>query len=107
MTIGIAALLTGKTSEIITIAVFGALTLYIVSMVSVLRLRKQEPLLPRPFRVPLYPWFPVTALVIASVSIAAMMADNFRLGMIYTGLMVICFAAFRLFHKSPGSPSSH
>jgi hypothetical protein len=36
-----------------------------------------------------------------------MMADNFRLGMIYTGLMVICFAAFRLFHKSPGSPSSH
>jgi ethanolamine permease len=64
-------------------------------------------LLPRPFRVPLYPWFPVTALVIASVSIAAMMADNFRLGMIYTGLMVICFAAFRLFHKSPGSPSSH
>jgi ethanolamine permease len=107
MTIGIAALLTGKTSEIITIAVFGALTLYIVSMVSVLRLKKQEPLLPRPFRVPLYPWFPVTALVIASVSIAAMMADNFRLGMIYTGLMVICFAAFRLFHKSPGSPSSH
>jgi ethanolamine permease len=38
MTIGIAALLTGKTSEIITIAVFGALTLYIISMVAVIRL---------------------------------------------------------------------
>jgi ethanolamine permease len=43
MLIGIVALLTGKTSEIITISVFGALTLYIVSMVALLRLRKKEP----------------------------------------------------------------
>src|SRR5204863_797804 len=55
MAIGIIALLTGKTSEIITISVFGALTLYIVSMIALLRLRKKEPKLERPFKVPMYP----------------------------------------------------
>src|SRR5688572_12668069 len=43
MVIGIIALLTGKTAEIITISVFGALTLYIISMISLLQLRKKEP----------------------------------------------------------------
>ena len=59
MAIGIIALLTGKTSEIITISVFGALTLYILSMVALLQLRKKEPHLVRPFKVPWYPCFPL------------------------------------------------
>lgn len=42
MAIGIIALLTGKTSEIITISVFGALTLYMVSMIALLHLRKKN-----------------------------------------------------------------
>ena len=62
MVIGIIALLTGKTSEIITISVFGALTLYIVSMIAVLQLRKKEPQLERPFRSPMYPAFPVISI---------------------------------------------
>jgi ethanolamine permease len=69
MFIGIIALLTGKTSEIITISVFGALTLYIISMIALLRLRKKEPGLNRPFKVPLYPLFPITALLIALFSL--------------------------------------
>src|SRR6185312_13818544 len=72
MGIGIIALLTGKTSEIITISVFGALTLYIVSMIALLRLRKKEPKLERPFKVPTYPIFPMVALIIAVVSFIAM-----------------------------------
>ena len=55
MLVGIIALLTGKTGEIITIACFGALSLYIVSMVSLFVLRRREPELERPFRVPLVP----------------------------------------------------
>ena len=51
MVIGIIALLTGKTSEIITISVFGALTLYIISMISLLQLRKKEAQMVRPFKV--------------------------------------------------------
>ncbi|MDQ6609925.1 MAG: ethanolamine permease, partial [Bacteroidota bacterium] len=68
MTVGIIALLTGKTAEIITISVFGALTLYIFSMISLLRLRRGEPQLERPFKVPLYPLLPVVALAISVVS---------------------------------------
>lgn len=101
MVIGIGALLTGKTSEIITIAVFGALTLYIISMVAVIRLRKNEPLLVRPFRVPFYPLFPVVALVIALVSIAAMLVDNLKLGGIYVLILLCCYGAFNIFYTQP------
>src|SRR5207253_2314869 len=79
MLIGIMALLTGKTSEIITISVFGALTLYIVSMISLLVLRKNEPQLKRSFKVPFYPAFPVIALFIAIVSFVAMTIYNLKL----------------------------
>ncbi|HXB91489.1 MAG TPA: ethanolamine permease, partial [Puia sp.] len=72
MGIGIIALLTGKTDEIITISVFGALSLYILSMIAMLALRRKEPGMERPFRAPFYPWFPVIALVIASVCLVAM-----------------------------------
>ena len=69
MAIGIIALLTGKTSEIITISVFGALTLYIISMIALLRLRKKEPQLERPFKVPMYPFSRLLHLIIAVVSL--------------------------------------
>jgi ethanolamine permease len=99
MIVGIVALLSGKTAEIITISVFGALTLYIISMMALLQLRKKEPDLERPFKAPMYPVFPVVALIIAIVSLAAMTIYNFRLALIYFLLMGLCFAAFRLFGK--------
>jgi ethanolamine permease len=99
MGIGILALLTGKTAEIITISVFGALTLYIISMIALLRLRKKEPDLARPFKVPVYPLFPLVALVIATISFIAMTIYNFRLALIYFLLMGIAYGAFKLFTK--------
>ncbi|HEV8284041.1 MAG TPA: ethanolamine permease [Chitinophagaceae bacterium] len=97
MVIGIIALLTGKTAEIITISVFGALTLYIVSMIALLRLRKKEPQLERPFKVPMYPLFPITALMIAVFSFVAMTIYNFKLALIYFLIVAICYVAFKLF----------
>ena len=99
MVIGIIALLTGKTAEIITISVFGALTLYIISMISLLQLRKKEPQLERPFKVPMYPLFPVTALVIAVISFIAMTIFNLELAIIYFVFMGICYIAFKVFKK--------
>jgi len=93
--IGIIALLTGKTTQIIILSVFGALTLYIISMIALLRLRKNEPELLRPFRVPAYPLFPLIALTIASVSLVAMTVYNTELAVLYSCLMGICFAGFR------------
>jgi ethanolamine permease len=103
MLIGIIALLSGRTSEIITISVFGALTLYILSMISMLRLRKKEPLLPRPFRVPFYPVFPITALVIASLSIVAMTFYNFNLSLFYVLLILLSYGFFKLLKKQENS----
>ena len=103
MFLGIIALLTGKTAEIITLSVFGALTLYIFSMISLIRLRKKEPGLSRPFRVPLYPVFPVTALLIAVISIMAMTIYNFRLSLFYILLMALSYGFFKLLKKQ-GSP---
>ena len=94
MVIGIIALLTGKTAEIITISVFGALTLYIISMVSQLRLRSKEPELERPFKVPAYPLFPIVALLIAVVSLVAMTIFNLQLTIIYFVIMGLCYFAF-------------
>ncbi|MEP6617526.1 MAG: ethanolamine permease [Ginsengibacter sp.] len=100
MFIGIIALLTGKTSEIITISVFGALTLYIVSMISLLKLRVKEPGLHRPFKVPFYPAFPVTALMIALVSFVAMSIYNVPLLVLYLLLLGISYLCFKIFKKS-------
>jgi ethanolamine permease len=99
MILGMIALLSGKTDEIITISVFGALTLYILSMVSMLRLRKKEPCLNRPFLVPLYPVFPVTALVIACISIVAMVFYNLNLALFYILLMALSYGLFKLLKK--------
>jgi len=101
MVIGIIALLTGKTAEIITISVFGALTLYIVSMITLLRLRKKEPQLERPFKVPAYPFFPVIALIIAVISFIAMTIYNLKLALVYFLILGICYASFKLFKTKP------
>lgn len=96
MVIGIFALLTGETADIITIACFGALSLYIISMVSVLALRKKEPNLERPFKVPLYPIAPIIALIIASVAFVAMTIYNPWLALIYFGILAISFFWFKV-----------
>jgi ethanolamine permease len=95
MVIGIIALLTGKTAEIITISVFGALTLYCISMISLLKLRKSKPGLSRPFKVPFFPAFPIIALVIASVSFISMIVYNTRLAVIYFLIIGLCYGLFK------------
>ncbi len=99
MGIGIVALFTGKTGEIITIACFGALTLYIVSMVSLLVLRKKEPELERPFKVPMYPAFPILALVIAAVAFVAMTIYNPWIALVYFGILAVMYIWFKVYYK--------
>jgi ethanolamine permease len=98
--IGIAALLTGKTAEIITIAVFGALTLYIISMISLIQLRKNEPELNRPFRVPAYPFFPIVALFISSVSFISMTVFYPALAAVYFIILGVCFLTFKYHQRA-------
>ena len=99
MLVGIVALLTGKTGEIITIACFGALSLYIVSMISLFALRRSEPHLERPFRVPWYPVFPAVALVIASVALVAMTVYNLAVALVYFGILAAAYVYFHFVVK--------
>lgn len=96
MGIGIIALLTGKTGEIITIAVFGALSLYIISMIAMITLRRKEPELERPFKVPMYPAVPMIALVIASVAFVAVSYYNPVLLLIYLGILALAYGWFKM-----------
>ena len=100
MGIGILALLTGKTAEIITIAVFGALFLYFFSMISLIKLRMSEPELPRPFKVPFYPLFPYTALIITLVALIAMIVFNFVLFLLFFSIMLISVFIFLRLKKN-------
>jgi len=98
MLIGIIALMTGKTGEIITIACFGALALYIISMISFFVLRKNEPDMERPFKVPFYPVFPALALIIATVSMIAMTYYNAQLALVFLALLAVSYLAYRFIY---------
>ena len=100
LVLGIATLFTGKSEDIITISVFGAICLYIFSCFAVLRLRKTEPNMERPFRVPLYPLFPLIALVIALIALVAMTYYNFYLALIYFGVIMLSFVLYKFTHKN-------
>lgn len=104
MLLGIGALLSGKTAEIITISVFGALTLYIIAMFALLQLRRREPHLARPFKVPLYPFFPIIALSIAIVAFFAMCIYNFTLAIIYLCTLLGAWLLFKLFATHEQAP---
>ncbi|HWW72005.1 MAG TPA: ethanolamine permease [Duganella sp.] len=64
------------TANIVTMSVFGAITMYIVSMLSLFKLRRAEPHMARPFRAPFYPLFPAIALAGAVVCMATMIYYN-------------------------------
>ncbi|PKL79079.1 MAG: hypothetical protein CVV27_02340, partial [Candidatus Melainabacteria bacterium HGW-Melainabacteria-1] len=55
-----------------------------------------EPDLVRPFRAPLYPLFPATALIIAAISGVAVVYYNPVLFAILIGLFVLGYIYFRL-----------
>jgi ethanolamine permease len=77
--IGIAAILSGRTAELITMSAFGALVLYIFSMAALFKLRAIEPGLARPYRAPFYPLFPAIALFLSLGSFLVMFWFNPRL----------------------------
>jgi ethanolamine permease len=99
MLIGIATLFTGATGDIITIATFGALSLYIISSFSLIAMRKKEPELERPFRVPMFPIFPIVAATIASVALVAMAVFNIMLFIYFVAIMLAGYIYFRLVVK--------
>lgn len=82
------------TAAMITMAVFGAIVMYIMSMLSLFKLRRSEPNLVRSFRAPGYPVVPAIALGIALVCLSAMIWFNGVLALIFLGLMAVGYLYF-------------
>jgi ethanolamine permease len=82
------------TANIVTMSVFGAIVMYIMSMASLFKLRAAEPLLERPFRAPFYPLFPAVALALGIGCLFAMVWFNTLLAGVFLGLFVLASAYF-------------
>ncbi len=95
--IGLVTLATGKTGDIILIAVFGALTLYALASAAVIKLRISEPQLERPYHAPLYPLTPIIAFSLSLVCIGAMIWKYPALALIYSAIVVGSYLLFLVF----------
>lgn len=95
--IGIAFVLTGATATIITISCFGAIILYIISMITVFMLRIKEPNLVRPFKVA-YPVVPAIALSIAVIFLIAVGYANIST-MIWVAATYLAASLFYLLYS--------
>ena len=93
--VGVAALLTGKTSELITLSAMGALGMYICSMAALFRLRRNEPHLARPFVAPLYPIVPLIALGLSLLSLAVIVYFNPGVTAVFAGGFVLAALYYR------------
>ena len=70
--------------------------MYIMSMLSLFRLRKRESTLERPFEAPFYPYFPGVALLMAVISLAAMIYNNRLIFGLFIGLFALAWIFYRL-----------
>lgn len=87
------------TANIVTLSVFGALNMYLVSMAALFKLRKSDPGLLRPYRAPFFPFFPAIALVLGFVCLGAMIFYNVSLFILYIVLMAIAYIVMMALRK--------
>jgi ethanolamine permease len=69
--VGAVGAIVGNGDILIQIAVFGAVISYIMMMLSAIVLRKKNPNMPRPYKVPGYPFTPFAALILAVIALFA------------------------------------
>ncbi len=101
--IGIIAVSSGTTNELIILSALGAVVMYIISMICLFRLRRKEPAMERPFKAPFYPMFPFVALLLSVICLFAIVYYNFSLSLLFFGIMIIGAILFRIFYKKkPG-----
>jgi ethanolamine permease len=84
------------TANIVTMAVFGAILMYIVSMLALFKLRRSQPNMERPFKAPLFPYFPAFALCAAVISLATMVYYNFFVAIAFAVFLALGYVYFRL-----------
>lgn len=84
------------TAAMITLAVFGAIVMYIMSMLSLFKLRRSQPEMPRSFKAPGYPLVPGIALILAIVCLVSMVWFNPVIALLFVAIMLAGYCYFRL-----------
>ncbi|WP_373550632.1 ethanolamine permease [Haliscomenobacter sp.] len=85
--IGIIAVCSGTTQQLIILSALGAVVMYVMSMVSLFVLRRKEPDLERPFKAPFYPILPAIALILSLLCLIAIVVYNFWLSVLFFALL--------------------
>jgi ethanolamine permease len=93
---GLLGIWSGKTADLITLSALGAIVVYAMCALSVMRLRKTAPALKRPFRVPLYPFTPIITVVLSVVCLVAIAYSNPRIFWIFVALVTAACAGRQL-----------
>jgi ethanolamine permease len=93
------AIYNGTTAQIIILSVLGAVTMYMLSMVSLFILRKKEPGLERPFVSPFYPVFPAIALIISFICTVAIIYFSVMVSLIFFAGLAVAIIIFMLMGK--------
>ncbi len=96
---GIVSILTGTTGQVIVLSALGAVFMYIMSMISLLVIRKKEPELHRPFKAPFYPVFPIVALLLSVFALVAMMYYNRGLSLLFFAGMALLGGTYHLISR--------
>lgn len=93
--IGLISLFTGTTLIVITISALGAVVMYATSMISLLKLKKDKNF-QSSFKTPLYPWFPIIALLLSLVCIGTIIYYNVMLSVIFFAGLLVAFFLLKL-----------
>lgn len=73
-------------------------------MAALLRLRRTEPDLPRPFRAVWYPYLVYIALCLAALCLAALIWTQPRIALVYAALVGLGLGYYALFVRADVSP---
>ncbi len=92
------------TENVMTLSVFGALLLYLISLLALFRLRRAEPHMPRTYRAPLYPYSPLIALAGVLVCLFSMIFYNLVIAGLFAGILVLGYVYFQLTHRNRAKP---
>jgi ethanolamine permease len=105
--VGIFCLFTGTTDKVIILSALGAVVMYIMSMLSLLKLKMSGKKIGN-FQTPFYPWFPIICLLLSVVSLIAIIYYNLFLSELFFGGLTIVLIIFILLNKHKNTiPSSN
>jgi APA family basic amino acid/polyamine antiporter len=98
LTTGVAMMLVliGSFEQLIAMCSILFVLVYASGFVALFVLRRREPELPRPFRVPGYPWLPLVALVGSLAFLVGNVVSDPRSSAWVAGLLALSYPAFRL-----------